>query len=949
LVLTPAEYQAIIDAFDISPDTAQNNSGTVNWTYTIDEAKLDFLGAGEIVTAVFTITLTDDSGQSSADGPNEVNRSSQDVTITIRGATIDEPVISIQAGDTATVPSPLSDPNTFGGFFEAPDKPNGVLDDGISVKGTLTVRDVDTTDVVDMTVVGVTFTTVNSPIIPSYISASSNALLKSFLTLKETNGSDANDIPAEVTDKNNVTWTFNSGIEPFDFLAEGEQLVLTYTIKATDDEGGSDTQPITITITGTNDRPLIDAITATGGLSEIFESGNGTNELNATGTITISDRDTTDEVQLSETYNGDMIWSGGSIMADQLSTTQIQALIDGFTLNDNGFIAINDATNTASSGWTYATTENLNFLAAGETLTFSYTVKATDDSATATAESVGQKVTITITGTNDQPEISAITATGTLWEPLGSGSGADADTNLTGLQAATGTITISDRDDTDEVQLSETYNSDMIWSGGPIASAPLSSGQIQALIDGFTLDDTGKIAINDASNTVDSGWAYATGIDLNFLAAGETLTFSYNVVATDDSNTATAASAPQKVSITINGTNDAPVISVVTVADNLGTPGIDESLLSDTSIATLAETDAGLLKSGTLTVTDADLSNTVSSSVTSVVLSGVTGGLVSGDVLSMLSVTPLTGLAAQPTDLHNLAWNFNSQSQAFNFLAAGESLVLTYTITSTDNSIANPLSDTQTVEITINGTNEIITGSGGNDPNLIGTVYVDEINGLGGDDNLFGLDGNDIFDGGAGNDTIDGGQGFDTAIYTGDTGIVVANLATGIVTHGNAFTDNLTSIEAVIGSPQADNITGNQFANKLVGGAGIDTIAGGDGNDFLYGGDGADFLSGGNGTPSLSDGLDTFIFNFGDTGIDQILDFNTGSGKDQIDLSSFFADGITATTAQAQLTLTTSGGNGHLFFNGNEVAQFNGVTTGSIDVVYDHQAQVAQVTSVAFA
>ncbi|MEZ5801071.1 MAG: hypothetical protein R3D29_12200 [Nitratireductor sp.] len=66
---------------------------------------------------------------------------------------------------------------------------------------------------------------------------------------------------------------------------------------------------------------------------------------------------------------------------------QIQALVDGFVLNNTGALAIDDTSNTVSSGWTYSTTENLNFLAEGETLTFSYEVTATDDSGIGTAAS----------------------------------------------------------------------------------------------------------------------------------------------------------------------------------------------------------------------------------------------------------------------------------------------------------------------------------------------------------------------------------------------------------------------------------------------------------------------------------------------------------------------------------------------------------------------------------
>ncbi|TPI67883.1 VCBS domain-containing protein, partial [Mesorhizobium sp. B2-8-9] len=167
-------------------------------------------------------------------------------------------------------------------------------------------------------------------------------------------------------------------------------------------------------------------------------------------------------------------------------------------------------------------------------------------------------------------------------------------------------------------------------------------------------------------------------------------TLTYTVQSTDNN----AASDTQTVTVTVNGTNDAPDIHLVAT----GTP--------DTASATLTETNAGLSTNGTLTVTDADLSDTVSSSVTAVVASGTTAGLglTNAQLLAMLAVAPTSGLAANPTDTHNLNWTFNSGTQAFDYLAAGQSLTLTYTVQSTDN---NAASDTQTVTVTVNGTDEV--------------------------------------------------------------------------------------------------------------------------------------------------------------------------------------------------------------------------------------------------
>ena len=53
------------------------------------------------------------------------------------------------------------------------------------------------------------------------------------------------------------TWIFSAPDHYFDYLAKGEQVTLTYTVQVDDHKGGVVTQPVTITITGTNDAPVI--------------------------------------------------------------------------------------------------------------------------------------------------------------------------------------------------------------------------------------------------------------------------------------------------------------------------------------------------------------------------------------------------------------------------------------------------------------------------------------------------------------------------------------------------------------------------------------------------------------------------------------------------------------------------------------------------------------------
>ena len=76
----------------------------------------------------------------------------------------------------------------------------------------------------------------------------------------------------------------------------------------------------------------------------------------------------------------------------------------------------------------------------------------------------------------------------------------------------------------------------------------------------------------------------------------------------------------------------------------------------------------------------------------------------------MLTVSP-TAILDGTENSDTLTWDFNSGSEAFDFLATGETLILTYTVSATDDD-GTPLSDTETVTVTITGTNDapVITG-----------------------------------------------------------------------------------------------------------------------------------------------------------------------------------------------------------------------------------------------
>ena len=91
-------------------------------------------------------------------------------------------------------------------------------------------------------------------------------------------------------------------------------------------------------------------------------------------------------------------------------------------------------------------------------------------------------------------------------------------------------------------------------------------------------------------------------------------------------------------------------------------------------------------------------------------------------------------------------------------------------------------------------------------------------------------------------------------------------------------TDNLYSVEELIGTTRADKFFGSKFTDIFHGADGDDLIEGNDGNDRLYGDKGNDTLSGGNGDDQLygGDGNDKLIGGAGNNYL------NGGDGDDEL-------------------------------------------------------------------
>ncbi|SMP66183.1 VCBS repeat-containing protein, partial [Neorhodopirellula lusitana] len=227
--------------FGAGSPNAETGDGewSVLWTFTIGSplppatqaaqmAQIDSLADGEQIVQNYTVTITDDAGTPS--NPSDDLSLVTNVVVTITG-TNDDPTITVETGDSAAAPLTESDL-------------------GQTASGTLSVEDLDVTDEVITAVDSVAVTGTGSGSVPT---ALDNATLKGYMSV------DMGNVIDNSNTEGAINWDFDSNGEAFDFLADGETLILTYQISASDGfTGGTDaTQDVVVTITGSNDDPIL--------------------------------------------------------------------------------------------------------------------------------------------------------------------------------------------------------------------------------------------------------------------------------------------------------------------------------------------------------------------------------------------------------------------------------------------------------------------------------------------------------------------------------------------------------------------------------------------------------------------------------------------------------------------------------------------------------------------
>ena len=384
--------------------------------------------------------------------------------------------------------------------------------------------------------------------------------------LIDADGAQVNEIATEygtivMNPDGTYTYTIDNDDPDTNSLALGETREETFTVYVDDGNGGVTTQEITVTITGTNDRP---ELTLSAGALSVIESGVG---RDAAGNVITSNI----PAEENASYAGRLTSGAGQAQGTDVDHGAVltYGVASGATGDPrNSYFTATDSTQGHSSvtaGGAYgdltlnndgsysytlhpATDANLNGLHEGQIVTETFTVYVRDEHGAWTS----QELTVNVTGTNDRPEISHVDEL--VLKETGVQSGGNEATTSEGTIApegdahrltATGHVTADDVDNDDD-------------AGTLRYSFADGQTSISTDLGGVTIDQNG-----DYTYTLNDGAA-------NSLAQGETRTETFTVMVTDSHG----ATHEAVVNVTIYGTNDQPTLSLSNPVLNVYEAGV---------------------------------------------------------------------------------------------------------------------------------------------------------------------------------------------------------------------------------------------------------------------------------------------------------------------------------------------------------------------------------------
>ncbi|WP_198527756.1 VCBS domain-containing protein, partial [Aeromonas dhakensis] len=835
-----------------------------NWTYNVDNSKVQYLGEGETKVETFTVASVDgtthtvtititgvndsaviggtDSGNVVEDEANPSLTESGTLTVTDVDGADEAKFVAGNGTPSAGALGSLTITEGGAWTYNVDNSKVQYLGEGETKVETFVVESVDgTTHTVTITITGVNDSAVITGTDTGGVTEDeSNPTLteSGTLTVTDVDGADEAKFVAgngvastgalgSLSITEGGAWTYNVDNSKVQYLGEGETKVETFVVESVD----GTTHTVTITITGVNDSAVIGG-TDTGAVTE--DETNPT--LTETGTLTVSDVVGADEAKF--------VAGNGTPSAGALGSLTIDA--DGNWTDDG------------ANG-------DVQYLGEGETKVETFTVASVDGTT--------HTVTITITGANDSAVIGG-TDTGAVTED---------ETNPTLTE--TGTLTVSDVVGADEAKFvagngtpsagalgSLTIDADGNWTDDgangdvqylgegetkvetfTVASVDGTTHTVTITITGAndsaviggtdtgavtedetnpTLTETGTLTVSDVVGADEAKFVAGNGTpsagalgsltidadgnwtddgangDVQYLGEGETKVETFTVASVDGTT--------HTVTITITGANDSAVIG--------GT---------DTGAVTEDETNPTLTETGTLTVSD--------------VVGADEAKFVAGNG------TPSAGALGSLTIDADGNWTDDGANGDVQYLGEGETKVETFTVASVDGT-------THTVTITITGANDSAV-IGGTDTGAVtedetnptltetGTLTVSDV--VGADEAKF-VAGNGTPSAGAlgsltidadGNWTDDGANGDVQYLGEGETKVETFTVASvDGTTHTVTITITGANDSAVIGGTDTGAVTEDE-TNPTLTETGTLTVSDVDGADE------AKFVAG-NGTPS---------------------------------------------------------------------------------------------------
>lgn len=616
-------------SFTLDPSTGE-------YTYTLNNDSLDVqkLGEGVKVEQKFTIRVQDEHGA----------WSEQEVTVVITGSN-DAPTVTVDNAHLDVIEAGVKD----GG--------NDLELGTPSASGKVTGSDVDEGDTQNLSYGVQGGTTAES-------------------------GKVEVDSPYGkfVLDPTTGEYTYTLDNDASNSLSSGETREETFTVTVSDGKGGTAEQEITVTVTGTNDAPVLTIERNAGDDHVLKEDGSGTAALTASGTFTTVDVDSDGDVQNYSIKAGHQTEQARGTTAEDGhdeagtandSSSSFTSLYGTLVLNMDGtytFTLNNESTATQS-------------LAAGKTHTDNFVITVTDKHG-ATHE---QTISVKIEGTNDAPILTPKESTLVLKEsgvarPDGDPNG-DGNTAVDGKLQATGKIDVKDID-VDQADPGPNFFFTVTLADGAVLDGKDTGNVFELQYGTLTInqDGTYTYTLNDAA--------------VNDLNQGGTLHDDISVTVRDKHDA--EAEGKQDIKIVIEGTNDKPLLTLngedAGASHTMTDPGKDASDLTVEGSVGIVDPDKGY--EHTITITGkGDTTGTAEAGKNVEGTEGDSAAKFTTDY-GTLTVDPATG---------KYVYTLNADSESVRKMAEGEKHTEKFTIRVQDEHGAW---SEQEITIDITGTND---------------------------------------------------------------------------------------------------------------------------------------------------------------------------------------------------------------------------------------------------